>query len=436
MRIIWLDRSLILAALLLSFVVPSPAFAQRAEFIDRIVAVVNEDAILSSELAQEVFTVRDQLRATKTPLPSADVLEKQVLERLIMNRLQVQAARRSGLRIDERTLNQALQRIADQNQLNLSQFRERLEEGGYNYEQFRERIRAQILIDRMNRRQIETRVSVPEREIDSFLANEERQDTKNPELRLAQILFALPDGASADEIDSTRARADEVMDRLAAGDDFAELAVTHSNGRKALEGGVLGWKKLSELPRVFSEALTDVGESELTQMIRTGAGFHIVKVLSRRAQERVLIQQTNARHILISPGELATEDEAVKRLEQLRERVILGDDFAPLAKSHSDDRGSALRGGDLKWLNPGDTVPTFEREMDALDPGEVSEPFRTQFGWHIVQVVERREHDGTSAVRRTRAREAIRRRKSDEELQSWQRQLRDEAYVELRLDNP
>ena len=429
-----LSKKLIFITLLLGVSQLGPASAQRSSFIDRIVAVVNDDVILSSELEQEAFAVTDQLRSSNTQVPSREVLEKQVLERLIMNRLQVQAARKAGLRVDERALNNAVQGIAAQNQMSLAQFRNRLEAGGYSYEQFRERIRSQMLIERMHRRHVASKVTIPEREIDNFLANESRRESADPELRLAQILFALPDGASADQIDEVRSRAEEILRRVDAGEDFAELAVTYSDGRNALEGGVLGWKKASELPSAFASALRGAKEGEVTELVRSGAGFHIIKVVGARSEDRVLIEQTRAQHVLIRPGELATEEEAIRRLEELRERVVNGEEFAGIARAHSDDRGSALRGGDLGWLNPGDTVPQFERQMNELRPGEVSEPFRTQFGWHIVQVVERREHDGTDAVRRTRARDAIRRRKSGEELQTWQRQLRDEAYVELRLN--
>ena len=428
------SRTFRFTTLVLCITLMGSASAQRSTFIDRIVAVVNDDVILSSELEQEAFAVTDQLRSTNTQVPSREVLEKQVLERLIMNRLQVQAAQKAGLRIDERALNNAVQSIAAQNQMSLAQFRDRLESGGYNYEHFRERIRSQMLIDRMHRRYVESKVTIPEREIENFLANEARREIADPELRLAQILFALPDGASAGQIDEMRSRAEEILRRVEAGEDFAELAVTYSDGRNALEGGVLGWKKASELPNAFASALQGAKEEDVTDLIRSGAGFHIIKVIGTRSEDRVLIEQTRAQHVLVRPGELATEEEAIRRLEELRERVVNGEEFAGIARAHSDDRGSALRGGDLGWLNPGDTVPQFERQMNDLLPGEVSEPFRTQFGWHIVQVVERREHDGTDAVRRTRARNAIRRRKSDEELQTWQRQLRYEAYVELRLD--
>jgi peptidyl-prolyl cis-trans isomerase SurA len=413
-----------------------PAEAQRTEFIDRIVSVVNDDVILSSDLARELFAIRDQLKANNTPLPSSEVLERQVLERLIMTRLQIQEANRIGLRVDEPALNTAVGNIAAQNKLSLTQFRATLEEGGYNFGQFRERIRGQMLIERLRRRQIETRVSVPEREIDNVLANEATRDSgnRNPELLLAQILFELPDGAAADEIEQVQARASEVLERVRAGEDFAEMAVSFSNGRNALEGGQLGWRKLSELPAAFAEALRDLEEGDSSELVRSGAGFHIVKVVQRRSKGRVVIEQTKAQHVLARPGELATEEEVIQRLQQLRDRLLQGDEFGPIARSHSDDRGSALRGGDLGWLSPGDTVPAFERQMALLAPGEISEPFRSQFGWHIVQVVERRNHDGTDAVRRTRAMETIRRRKSEEELQTWQRQLRDEAYVEIRLD--
>ena len=251
---------------------------------------------------------------------------------------------------------------------------------------------------------------------------------------IAHILIALPDGATADEIDTARQRGEALISQLDEGADFGDLALAESDGQNALEGGAFGWREESELPEFFVDALSSMEKGQYSSLLRSPSGFHIIKFVDSKVGEQVVVQQTRARHILIRVTELNSEEEVIRRLESLRERIVNGDPFGEIARAHSDDRSSALREGDLGWLNPGDTVPAFERQMDILDDGEVSEPFLSQFGWHIVQVIERRSHDSTEAVRRAEAREAIMKRKRDEELQTWLRQLRDEAYVEIRLD--
>jgi peptidyl-prolyl cis-trans isomerase SurA len=401
--------------------------------LDSIVAVVNEEVVLSSELADELRSVRDQLRQSNTRLPSDAVLAKQVLERVVMMRLQTQTAKRNGIRVDDRQLNAALEDIASQNKMNLRQFRDAVEADGYDFPGFRERIRSEIIINRARQRLVTNRITVPEREITRYLANKSATSRQDDQVNVAQILFEVSDGASADEIARAKARGEEVLAKLSAGESFGGLAVAYSDGQNALDGGSLGWRKTSELPLVFSDAIAGLGAGESSGVVRTSSGFHIVRLVERKTDQRHLVQQTRARHILLRPGELANEKEVIARLRNLRERIANGEDFGALARAHSDDRGSALREGDLGWVNPGDTVPAFERQMDILDEGDVSEEFRSQFGWHIVQVIERRSHDSTDVVRRTAAREAIMGRKRDEELQNWLRQLRDEAYVEIRL---
>ncbi|NKC11381.1 MAG: molecular chaperone SurA [Gammaproteobacteria bacterium] len=404
------------------------ALAQK-EPLDRIVAVVNDGVILESELNQEIRSARASVRGN----PSDEVLARQVLEQLIMMSLQAQIAERSGLRVSEARVNAALEEMANANNVGLAEFRDLLELEGYDFELFRDRVRAQILVGLLHQRQV-SKVTVSEHEIRAHLANEESAQRIDPEVLVAQILVALPDGASPEEIAEGREEADAIVAWLDTGEDFAYLAISESDGRNALQGGEIGWRKPSDLPAAFADALRGLNEGEYSRPVRTASGFHIIKILRTRGAQSHVVRQTRARHILLKPGELVTEAEVVARLEGLHKRIVNGDDFGALARAHSDDRGSALRDGDLGWLNPGVTVPEFEREMDALESGEVSEPFRTQFGWHVVQVLERRDHDGTEEVRRVRAEAAIRRRKSDEELQTWMSQQRDQAYVDLRLE--
>ena len=402
--------------------------------IDRIVAVVNNDVIVESELRSRLREVRAQLRQSGTVPPEESALTRQVLERLILDKLQLQIALENGLRVEEQELTRALENIASRNQLTLRQFRDVLERDGFDFGRFREQVRNEILLTRVRQRSVERRVTVTPREIDNFLATREQQGGSENEYRLGHILIAVPEAASADDIDAARARAETVLARLREGEDFAQVAAEVSDGQQALQGGDLGWRKSSELPTIFAEVVLGLDPGGLSEPTRSPSGFHIVKLVDLRGDSRYVITQTRARHILIRPNDVISDDDAKRRLVQLKVRIENGEDFAELARANSDDTVSATRGGDLGWLNPGDTVPQFERAMNDLYEGLVSEPFRTTFGWHIVQVTGRRDHDDTEQVRRSRAADQIRKRKMDEEVQSWLRQLRDEAYVELRLE--
>ena len=427
----WLAIVLVLSAL------SGASFAQQANPIielDRVVAVVNDDVIVMSELQQRVRTVRAQLRAAGTQLPPDDVLRRQVLERLILDRLQVQLAQLNGIRIDDDTLNAALTNIAKQNNLSLGEFRDILERDGYDFLSFREEIRQQILIQQIRQREVEQRVVVSQRDIDNYLATRAKQGNPDQEFRLSHILIAVPEAASTEVIDKARARAERILARLRDGADFAELAVSESDGQQALEGGDLGWRKSVELPSLFADEVRSMKVGEVRGPFRSASGFHIIRLAEERGTGKHVVTQTHARHILMRTSEVLSDADAELRLRQLKERIENGDDFAELARTLSDDRASAINGGDLGWLNPGDVVPVFETVMQELAPGQVSEPFRSQFGWHIVQVLERREYDGSEAVARAQARDQLRARKMAEETENWLRQLRDEAYVEYRLD--
>jgi peptidyl-prolyl cis-trans isomerase SurA len=420
-------RALFLAALLW-------APGAHAVELDRIIAIVNDDVIMKSELEERLRTVEGQLQEQGTPMPPRSILEKQVLDRLILTKLQVQMANETGIRVDDETLNRTISNIAAENRVSLEEFRKILEADGYSYEKFREDIRGEILISRLRQRQVDNRVNVTEREVENFLATQEHQGEIETEYRLRHILIALPDSPSARQRQEAEELAQKVWADLAAGGDFVQLAATYSDGPQALDGGDLGWRKAGQVPTLFADFVAGMNKGDISELIRSPGGFHIIKLDDVRDSEKVVVTQTHARHILIRPDELVKTEDAQLRLEQLRARIVGGDDFAELAKGHSQDTVSAAEGGDLGWTSPGDLDPDFEQVMNSLQPGETSQPFQTQFGWHIVQVLERREHDSTEDVKRAKAREAIRARKLDEARDSWLREMRDEAYVEYRLE--
>lgn len=404
--------------------------------LDRIVAVVNDDVVMQSELEKKVRSVKDQLNEQGTPLPPLSILEKQVLDRLILTKLQIQLARKTGIRVDDETLNRTISNIAAENQLTLAQFREILEKDNYSYEKFRNDIRNEILITRLQQRQVDNRVRVSDREIENFLANQEHQGGLDQEYRLSHILIAIPEGASASQLAKAREKAQKVLAALKAGEDFSKLAATYSDGQQALDGGDLGWRKAGQVPTLFADFVADMEKGDISDLITNPSGYHIIKLTGIRTGKKHVITQTHARHILIRTNEVVTDDDARFRLQQLKIRIQGGDDFSELAKGNSADTVSAADGGNLGWTSPGDLVPKFEEIMNSLKPGEISDPFKTQFGWHIVQVLERREHDSTQDLQRARARDAIRKRKLGEARENWLRQMRDDAYVEYRLDNP
>ena len=404
--------------------------------LDRIVAIVNDDIISRNELDARLRRVREQLRQSGTAPPPPDALHRQVLERLILRRIQLQIARNSGMRVNDESLNRTLLRIAQQNELTLREFRDAVERDGYDFAQFREEVRDDILIAEVRRRQVENQINISQRDIDDYLSMMEGRgaEADRHRYRIGHILIAVPDGASSEEIDEARERAERVLEELRAGADFANMAVTHSDGQKALEGGDLGWRLASELPTMLADAVLRLETGDVSEPVRSASGFHLVKLVDRQGSQRQMIRQTLARHILITLDALTDNAEARRQLAVLRERIVNGQDFGGLARIHSDDPGSASKGGDLGWIDPGNTVPVFERTMDSLAPGAISKPFRSQFGWHLVQVLERRDRDATETSQRAEARRRLRSRKIEENTQAWLRRVRDEAYVEYRLD--
>ena len=403
--------------------------------VDRIVAVVNNDVITLYELQARVAQSVAQLRSRNITLPPREDLERQVLERMIQEKVQLQYAEESQLRIDDRMLDSSMARIAESNKMDVTQLRSAIERDGMSWARFRDDIRREILLSRLRDREVESRVVVTEGEIDSFIANPERKSDGEEEYNLSHILLRAPEGATPEQLLRLRARAEAALEQLKKGEEFANVAASYSDAQDAMSGGSLGWRALDRLPTLFSDVVSKFKPGQISEILRSPAGYHIVKLIARRGGAQgndSRISQTHARHILIKTSEVINDAEARRRLVALKERLDNGADFAELARTTSQDM-SASKGGDLGWLYPGDTVPEFERVMDALAPGKVSDPVQSPFGWHLIQVVERRVQDASNERQRAAARAALRERKAEEVYQDWVRQVRDRAYVEIRL---
>ena len=419
-----------------------PVQAQRISLVDRIVAIVNSEVVTRSELASRISSAERQLSRQNTPMPEREVLERQILERLIVEKVQIQAARDSGLRVDEVQLDRTVARIAEQNNMTLTAFRQALERDGINFDRFREEIRNEITLTRLRQREVDDKIVISESEIDLYLAEAKAGESAQQtgiEYNLAHVLVRLPEQASPEALERARAKADKVVAEAKAGADFAKLAASFSDAPDALSGGAMGWRAQDRLPELFAAALKDLRPGEVSTVLRSPAGLHVLKLLDRRGGSVRIggapVQQTRARHILIKTNEIVSESDARRRLADLRERIVRGGaNFAELARLHSED-GSAVRGGDLEWIYPGDTVPEFERALNELRPGQLSEPVKSQFGWHLIEVLERRTADMSEDRQRQQARMALRERRADEAYQDWIRQIRDRAYVELRLED-
>ena len=403
--------------------------------LDRIVAVVNNGIITEYELKTRVESTLKQLALQRTPAPPRHLLERQLLERMITERILLQMAEDTNIRFEGPQLDRALARIARQNNMELDQFRRALEQDGLDFNAFREQVRTEMTIARLREREVDNRVVVTEAEIDNYLANPVLDTERKNEYLLAHILVTTPEGASPERLQTLRAKAEKALEELRAGADFGQVSAAYSDAQNALQGGVLGWRNEAQLPTLFMSAIQNLPPGGTTPVLKSSNGFHILKVLDKRGKDVTLvIKQTHARHILIKTNEIVGDTEARHRLRQLKERIENGADFAELARLHSDDL-SASKGGDLGWLSPGDTVPEFERTMDSLRPGELSDPIQSPFGWHLIQVLERRDQDVTQERRRIEARQAIRARKAEEAFDDWVRQMRDRAYVEYRLED-
>lgn len=425
-----------LLALLPAAAQPAAAPGQEtaADAIDRILIVVNDDVITAREVETRVAAVRKRLEAQKVNLPAPEVLQRQVMERMVVERLQLQLARQMGITVDDVRLDSAIRQIAERNQKTPEALRQEMDKEPGGLRAFRDEVRTQLIIQQLIEREINNRIAVTEAEVENFLAGQAARDGGD-EYNLSHILIGLPESASPEVIQRARQQAEDILAQLKKGADFGQLAVAHSMGQNALEGGGLGWKPAGQLPDLFVTALRNLAPGEVSDVLRSPSGFHILRLNAKRGgATAVNVTQTHARHILIKTGELMSVPEALRRATQLRERILAGEDFAQAARANSDDIGSAANGGDLGWVNPGQLVPEFEKAMDALKPGAVSEPVKSPFGVHLIQVLERRERDVSRERDLAAARAQIHARKADERYEQWLRQLRDDAFVEYRLD--
>ncbi|NDP47199.1 MAG: molecular chaperone SurA [Sulfuriferula multivorans] len=402
--------------------------------LDHIVAVVNDEVITRQELARRYGEITQKLSKQNTPLPQRDVLEKQILERMVTELALQQHARTTGVRVDPTQVERALQRIATQNKLDMAGLQSALEKDGMNLDSLRTTIRNEILIARARERDVDNRISVGDAEIEGYLQTLTQQGVET-EYKFAHILVTVPENTSPEQIQVRRARAEDVLAQLTQGADFAQLSASYSDAPNAMQGGAFDWRASGKLPTLFVDTLKTMQPGQTSPLLKSSNGFHILKLYDKRGLDATLnVTQTHARHILIKTNELTSESDARTRLLQLKERIDNGVKFEELAQLHSED-ASASKGGDLGWVTPGDTVPEFEQAMDALKPGEVSAPIQSPFGWHLIQVLERRNQDVTQERQKLLARQAIRERKGEEAFEDWVRQIRDSAYVELRPIN-
>ncbi|MCQ9379753.1 peptidylprolyl isomerase [Methyloversatilis sp. XJ19-49] len=436
-----LNRILTLLLLSLGVALAGTAQAQPAERpdiveLDRIVAVVNDEVITLHELRARISETFAQMRSRNVTPPPAEEFERQQLERMILEKVQLQHAAETQLRVDDRLLDASLSRIAESNRMDVPQLRAAIEQDGMAWSRFREDIRKQIIMSRLRDREVESRVVVTEGEIANFIANPERKPDQNEEYNVSHILLRVPEGASPEQLIRLKARADAALEQIRKGEDFSRIAASYSDAQDAVNGGSLGWRSLDRLPALFADAVPKLKPGEVSDVMRSPAGFHILKLVEKRggsgSGDESRVTQTHARHILIKTSEVLNDAEARRRLTGLKERLDNGGDFAELARTNSQDLSSS-KGGDLGWLYPGDTVPEFQRVMDNLKVGEVSEPVQSPFGWHLIQVVERRVDEVSLERQRASARMTLRDRKAEEVYQDWVRQLRDNAYVEIRL---
>lgn len=409
--------------------------ASGGELLERIVAVVNDDVIMQGQLEEELRTIVASLKKRGiTRLPPHQILQKQVLDKMILEQIQLQLAERTGIRVDDNQLNETLRSMAARNGIRMADLRRVVERDGYDFVDFRENLRKEHIIKRLQERYVLKRVNVTEREIDDFLSNQEKQGNVDYSYHLRHILINVPGEASPELLAEKRAKAQAILDKLRGGADFAQIAVEVSDSSQALDGGDLGWRKGGEVPSLFASPLSTMKVGDISELLRNSSGFHIIQLAGKRGGEQQIVTQTKVRHILIKTSEVISDEDAQRRLEQVRERLLGGEDFATLAQAHSEDSGSARDGGSLGWVDPGSMVSEFEEVMNSLKPGELSKVFKSRFGWHLMQVEDRREHDNTEQARRNKATRQIRQRKIEEELQAWNRQLREESYVEYRLD--
>ena len=431
-------RSLILLAVALvstgSALAQSRDLSNRGERLDRIAAIVNDGVVLQSAVDQQVAQVAERLREQQQPMPPMAILRQQVLDRLVLQEVQAQRADRLGIQVADDQLNQALRDVASRNNIEFEKMPQTLAEQGIDYKTYREDMRQEITLQLLRQRDVLQRIYVAPRELEQYLARQSNNRLDSEEFDVSHILLSLPEAATAQQIAEVEHKAKELIDKAANGEDFGRLALQYSQAQSALERGKLGWRKGSQLPQFVSEAVLGLQVGQVSPPIRTPTGIHLVRLDGRRSIDQpVMVEQAHARHILLKPNEVQDDALTEQRLTEIRERILKGEDFAAIASVTSEDQGSASQGGDLGWASPGTFVLEFEQVLAKLNENEISVPFRTQYGWHIVQLLGRRTHDQSDEMKRNKAYMAIRESKADEETELWLRRLRDDAYVEYKI---
>ena len=406
----------------------------KIELLDRVIAVVDSGVIMETQLNARVEEVLKRLNTNNAELPPLDLLEEQVLERLIIEEIQMQIAERAGIKISDSELNQTLSRIASQNNLSLEEFRIAIEQEGDSYKSFRATIKKELIIQRVQRGKVGSRVDISEQEIENFINSEEGRSELAEQYQVQHILVSVKSGLNENEINAIREKAQDILKRLGEGESFEKLAATYSAGQKALEGGFLGWRTTAELPTLFAETVSFLQVGETSDLIRSGAGFHILRLNDKRGNTVKFMDQTLSRHILVQPSEIRTENQAEILIKDIHRRLLEGEDFKQLARQYSEDPGSKMDGGNLGWANPGDYDPAFEKTLNATQIGEISEPVQSSFGWHIIEVLDRRNEDVSQDEQKNRAYQIIYERKFEQELESTLIELRAEAYVDIKLN--
>ena len=432
--------SRVLISLLVALTLSGTVHAQTRELstsgepLDRVVAIVNDGVVLQSQLDEQMALIKDRLRDQKAQPPPADVLRQQVLDRLVLQEIQTQRAQRLGVRVSDEMLNEALRDVAKRNSLPFEQMPMALAAQGVDYAAYRDDMRREISISMLRQRDVIPHIYVSPRELDQALQRQSQQVDENVEFDVSHILLSLPESATADQMERVQKLAAEIYDRASTGEDFGQLALTYSQAQSALERGKLGWRRMNQLPQFIGDLVSGMKPGQVAQPVRTPTGFHIVRLDETRGANSgpMLVEQIHSRHILLRPNEVQDDATTRQRLAALRDRILAGEDFGALASVTSEDPASASRGGDLGWTSPGTFDPEFESVLAKLEPNQISDPFRTQFGWHIVQMLGKRTYDQSDEVRRQRVLTALRESKVDEETELWLRRLRDEAYVEIR----
>ena len=425
-------KQAMLALIALGALIAGPAAAQ-VQKLDRVVAVVDDDVVMASELQQRLNTIIGQIQAQKVQAPPIEILRRQVLEQLIIERLQLQMAARAGVTISEAELDQAIARVQQNAGVSPEQFRERLSADGMSMKSFRQQIRQELLIRRVEQGSVNRRIQITDQDIDNFLRSKEGEFWKSPQFELGHILIPVSSSAPSNEVTKAREKAEQLTEQARGGADFRRLAIANSAGQNALSGGDLGWRKTVELPSLFADALEGLKVGDVTKPFRSDAGFHLLKIHAQRGSNEQVVEQTKVRHILVKTSAILNDDQAYNKLIELRQQILDGADFGEVARENSEDIGSMLSGGDLGWSMPGQFVPEFTQAMNSTPVGEISMPFRSQYGWHILQVEGRRQQDMTDQYIRNQAANLLRNRRYEEELQNWRREIRDEAYVDIKL---